>query len=94
MKTSSPMVKKTKINLTGNPGMTVGDTGDVLAGIVGGFLAQGFDPFRASVAGAFVNGAAGDFAVNVFGFHIKASDLIDRIPPIIDDPMFHKTLIE
>jgi len=85
---------KTKINLTGNPGMTVGGTGDILTGIVGGFLAQGFDPFKASVAGAFVNGAAGDFAVNLFGFHIKASDLIDRIPSVIDDPMFHKTLIE
>ena len=74
--------------------MTVGGTGDVLAGIVGGFLAQGIDPFRAAVAGAFVNGAAGDFAVDVFGFHIKASDLIDMIPSVIDDPMFHKTLIE
>jgi len=85
---------RTKINLTGNPGMTVGGTGDVLAGIVGGFLAQGIDPFRAAVAGAFVNGAAGDFAVDVFGFHIKASDLINMIPSVIDDPMFHKTLIE
>ena len=85
---------RTKINLTGNPGMTVGGTGDVLAGIVGGFLAQGIEPFKASVAGAFVNGAAGDFSVNVFGFHIKASDLIDMIPSVIDDPMFHKTLIE
>ena len=85
--------KRTKINLTGNPGMTVGGTGDVLAGIVGGFLAQGIDPFRAAAAGAFVNGATGDFAVDVFGFHIKASDLLDMIPSVIDDPMFHKTLI-
>ena len=42
--------------------MTVGGTGDVLSGVVGGLLAMGTDPFNAAVAGAFINGAAGDFA--------------------------------
>ena len=69
--------------------MTVGGTGDVLSGIVGGVLAMKTGAFQAAVAGAFVNGAAGDFVVNERGYHITASDLIDWIPKILDDPMSH-----
>jgi NAD(P)H-hydrate epimerase len=43
--------ERVKLNFTGNPGMTVGGTGDVLSGIVGGLMAQGIDPFEAAVAG-------------------------------------------
>ena len=78
-----------KFNQTGNPGMTVGGTGDVLSGIVGAFLSQGADPFEASVAGAFINGAAGDFAKAEKGYHMVATDLIEWIPKVIDDPMSH-----
>jgi NAD(P)H-hydrate epimerase len=81
--------KKVKLNFTGNPGMTVGGTGDVLSGIVAAFLAQGTDPFEAAVAGAFINGAAGDFAASAKGFHLVATDLLEWIPSVIDDPMCH-----
>jgi NAD(P)H-hydrate epimerase len=81
--------KQVKLNFTGNPGMTVGGTGDVLSGIVAAFLAQGAEAFEAAVAGAFVNGAAGDFVKAEKGFHMVASDLIDWIPRVIDDPMSH-----
>jgi NAD(P)H-hydrate epimerase len=81
--------KNTKVNFTGNPGMTVGGTGDILSGVVGAFLAQGSDIFRASVAGAFVNGAAGDFVSLEKGYHMVATDLLDWIPIIIDNPMCH-----
>jgi NAD(P)H-hydrate epimerase len=81
--------KRVKLNFTGNAGMTVGGTGDVLSGIVAAFLAQGTNPFEAAVAGAFVNGAAGDFVKAEKGFHMVASDLIDWIPRVIDDPMSH-----
>ena len=81
--------KCTKLNFTGNQGMTVGGTGDVLSGIVGGLLAMGADPFCASVAGAFVNGAAGDFVAMEKGFHMLPTDLLDWIPQVIDDPMSH-----
>lgn len=76
-----------KLNFTGNPGMTVGGTGDVLSGIVGAFLAQKVDPFEAAVAGAFVNGAAGDFVFQEIGPHMVASDLIDWIPHVLNNPM-------
>jgi len=78
-----------KLNFTGNPGMTVGGTGDVLSGIVGAFLAQQIDPFKAAVAGAFVNGSAGDFVFEEKGYHMVATDLLERIPSVLDDPMSH-----
>jgi hydroxyethylthiazole kinase-like uncharacterized protein yjeF len=81
--------KRVKFNFTGNPGMTVGGTGDVLSGIVGTFLAQGADPFEAAVAGAFVNGAAGDFVWSEKGYHMIPTDILEWIPRVIDDPMSH-----
>jgi len=81
-----------KLNRTGNPGMTVGGTGDVLSGIVGAFLSQGCDPFHASCAGAFINGAAGDFVFSEKGYHMVATDLIEKIPIVMNDPMSHRKL--
>ncbi|MCW4020428.1 MAG: NAD(P)H-hydrate dehydratase [Candidatus Bathyarchaeota archaeon] len=83
---------KVKTNFTGNPGMTVGGTGDVLSGVVGAFLAQGVAPFEAAVAGAFINGAAGDFVKAEKGYHMVASDLLDWIPKVVNDPMCHLNL--
>lgn len=83
-----------KLNNTGNPGMTVGGTGDVLSGIVAGLMAQGVDGFRAAVAGAFVNGAAGDLAQERYGYHLTPTDLLEHIPRILDDPMCHKAILQ
>jgi NAD(P)H-hydrate epimerase len=69
--------------------MTVGGTGDVLSGIVAAFMAQGADPFEAAVAGAFINGAAGDFVQSEKGYHMVPTDLLNWIPCVIDDPMSH-----
>jgi NAD(P)H-hydrate epimerase len=81
--------RRFKLNFTGNPGMTVGGTGDVLSGIIAAFLAQQIDPFEAAVAGAFVNGAAGDFVFEEKGYHMIPTDLIQRIPQVLNDPMSH-----
>ena len=81
--------RRFKLNFTGNPGMTVGGTGDVLSGIVGAFLAQQVDPFEAAVAGAFVNGAAGDFVFEEKGYHMVSTDLLEWIPKVLDNPMSH-----
>ncbi len=81
--------KHSKLNFTGNPGMTVGGTGDVLSGVVGALMAQRTDAFEAAVAGAFVNGAAGDFVFEEKGPHMVASDLLEHIPDVLNDPMRH-----
>ena len=81
--------ERSKLNFTGNPGMTVGGTGDALSGVVGGLLAQNVEPFEAAVAGAFVNGAAGNFVESEIGYHMMATDLLDWIPKVLDDPMAH-----
>ncbi len=81
--------RRVKTNFTGNPGMTVGGTGDVLSGVVGAFMAQQVNQFEAAVAGAFVNGAAGDFVEAEKGYHMLATDLLDWIPRVIMDPMSH-----
>lgn len=81
--------KRVKLNFTGNPGMTVGGTGDVLSGVVGALLAQKVDPFEAACAGAFINGAAGDFVASKLGYHMVATDLLEYLPQVLSDPMSH-----
>jgi NAD(P)H-hydrate epimerase len=81
--------QRVKLNFTGNPGMTVGGTGDALTGVVGGWVAQGVELFEAAVAGAFVNGAAGDFVYARKGYHILPTDIIEELPHVIEEPMSH-----
>ena len=71
---------KLKLNSTGNPGMTVGGTGDCLAGLTGALLAQGHDSFEAAFLGAYINGKAGDLALKEYGFNFSATDLLSYIP--------------
>jgi len=73
-----------RLNRTGNPGMTVGGSGDVLAGAVGA-LAAVTDPFHAAAVGTYVNGLAGDAAADDMGYGLVATDLIDRIPEAMRD---------
>jgi NAD(P)H-hydrate epimerase len=84
--------ERVRLNDTGNPGMTVGGTGDVLSGIVAGLMSQGVNTFRAAVAGAFINGAAGDLAEERLGYHLTPTDLLGYIPKVLNDPMCHKEI--
>ena len=69
------------INPTGNSGMASGGMGDVLAGIIGGLLAQGYQPAEACQLGVFIHGSAGDLAAREIGpVGILARDVIDRLP--------------
>jgi len=85
--------RRVKLNWTGNPAMTAGGTGDVLSGIVAALLAQGNSPFDSAAAGAFINGAAGDYVYRDKGYHLVASDLLDYIPRVMRDPMDHRRLL-
>lgn len=68
-----------RLNKTGNAGMTVGGTGDVLAGLVGAFSTF-LDKMQAASAAAYLNGRAGDLAFSRFGYSLLATDVIDCIP--------------
>jgi ADP-dependent NAD(P)H-hydrate dehydratase / NAD(P)H-hydrate epimerase len=72
-----------KLNKTGNPGMTVGGTGDCLAGLVGGLMAQGHSGFEAAFIGAYINGKAGDLAKDKFAYNFTATQLLGLIPQVL-----------
>lgn len=73
--------KALHVNMTGNPGMASGGMGDVLAGLIGGLLAQGIPPFEAACTGVFLHGRAGDNAMwRQSQASLRASDLIDELP--------------
>lgn len=67
------------VNKTGTPYMTVGGTGDVLAGICGALLANGIKPVKAAAAAAYISGAAGDRASKQLGVSLTAVDVINNI---------------
>lgn len=72
------------INPTGNPGMATAGMGDLLTGIVAGFLAQGLSPLDAAIVATFLHGAAGDEVAKEKGERgLMTSDLIEILPKVI-----------
>ncbi|MFP4188202.1 MAG: NAD(P)H-hydrate dehydratase [Halobacteriales archaeon] len=71
--------ERTRVSRTGNPGMTVGGTGDVLAGVCGSLAAR-LGAFDAACIGAFANGRAGDAVVEENGYGMTATDLVEALP--------------
>jgi len=76
----------TRYNWTGTPAMSVGGTGDVLAGLIAGLRAQGVSSFLSASVGAFVNGAAGMLAFRAKGAGLIASDLLEYAPQVLANP--------
>ena len=74
-----------KINKSGNAGMTVGGTGDALAGICISLLSQGLDSFDSAALGVFINGLSGDKAFEEKGNGFSATDLVSYIGNVIKD---------
>ena len=71
----------TWINTTGGPALAAAGTGDVLAGLCGGLLAQGLSAEQAAVAGLHIGGAAADrYAAKRAGRSLRATDLLDELP--------------
>ena len=72
---------KVFINPTGNPAMASGGMGDVLAGVIGGLLAQGYPPQDACVLGVFAHGLAGDMcAEKTGGMAVRAGEVCAALP--------------
>lgn len=71
-------------NKTGNPGMAVGGSGDVLAGMITGLLGQGMTPIMAAACGAWLHGAAGDLAAGELGqYAMLPTDLLNYLPRLL-----------
>lgn len=78
--------ERTAINTSGNSGLATGGSGDVLAGIIAGLLAQGCKAFDAAALGAYIHGLAGDIAARRLSeYSVMASDIIDSLPPIFSE---------
>jgi NAD(P)H-hydrate epimerase len=75
---------KLAINPTGNPGMACGGMGDVLSGIIGGFLAQGLSPWQASCLGVYSHGLAADRLAEDTSAGYLASEVADEIPYVLE----------
>jgi hydroxyethylthiazole kinase-like uncharacterized protein yjeF len=73
------------VNANAPPQLATAGSGDVLAGIVLGLLAQGMEPFAAAAAAAWVHGAA----ASRFGLGLVADDLIDAVVPVLQDLLVH-----
>jgi len=72
------------INPFANPGLATAGSGDVLAGAIVGFLAQGLAPFDAAVAGAYVHGLAGELVRKELGrAGMVAGDLLPVLPKVL-----------
>jgi len=68
------------VNPTGNPALAGGGSGDVLTGILGGFLARGLPPGKAAVAGVYLHGLAADLLAEGMG---EAGILAGELPEVI-----------
>ena len=74
------------INMTGNPGMATGGSGDVLAGMLTSLLGQKFQPYDAARAAVYLHGRAGDMVVcRKSQAGLVATDLIEEIPYVLRD---------
>lgn len=71
--------KKTGVNRTHNCAMTVGGTGDVLAGITAGLMCK-VPAFEAALLAAYFNGLAGNLAFKRVGLHMASTDLLEDLP--------------
>ncbi len=75
------------INTTGNPGMAAGGMGDVLTGLIAGFLAQGYSAVDASCAAVYLHGLAADMLNQKAAWGYLATEVMDTVPLAIQSAM-------
>ncbi len=72
------------INPSGNPGMACGGMGDVLSGVIGGFLAQGLSAWEAACLGVYSHGLAGDWLAEESSAGYLASEVAHELPHVLE----------
>lgn len=76
--------QNTYLNLSGNAAMAKAGSGDVLAGVIVGILAQQCEPYTSACLGVFLHGLAGDIARDKKGaYSVLASDLVAEISSVL-----------
>jgi NAD(P)H-hydrate epimerase len=69
-----------------NPLLATAGSGDVLAGMIGGYLAQGLGPFEAACLGVYLHGAAGEsLRLEMGEAGLLAGEIADRLPRVVKD---------
>ncbi len=72
------------INPTGNPGMAVGGSGDVLSGMIVSLLGQGLAPLEAAACAAWLHGKAGDVCAEALGqYGMLPTDMLEALPRLL-----------
>lgn len=72
------------LNPTGNPGMAVGGSGDLLAGMITGLIGQGIHPLMSASCGAWLHGAAGDMCAADMGqYGMLPCDMLTVLPRLM-----------
>ncbi len=74
------------VNLTGNPGMAIPGSGDVLSGIIAAFVGRGYSSYHAAQCGVYVHGLAGDFLRKRMGMEegLCASSIAAAVPHVME----------
>ncbi len=82
------------VNATGNPGLASGGSGDVLTGLIGAFLAQGYDAFEAACLGVFFHGLSADILASRKGpFGYLAREVAETLPQAFKEISFRRGAI-
>ncbi|MBK7724900.1 MAG: hypothetical protein IPI33_06555 [Dehalococcoidia bacterium] len=77
---------RTSLSPFANPLLATAGSGDVLAGVIGGYLAQGAAPFEAACLGVYLHGATGEALSEDYGAAgLLASEIAARLPKVVKD---------
>ncbi|MBA4179414.1 MAG: bifunctional ADP-dependent NAD(P)H-hydrate dehydratase/NAD(P)H-hydrate epimerase [Anaerolinea sp.] len=77
---------KTALSPFSNPLLATAGSGDVLAGMIGGYLAQGLEPFEAACLGVYLHGATGEaLRLEMGEAGLLAGEIADRLPRVVKD---------
>ena len=71
------------LNTSGNAGMGSGGMGDVLAGIIGGLLVQGYSPWQAACLGVYLHGLAADHLASAHPWGYLATEVAQALPTVL-----------
>jgi NAD(P)H-hydrate epimerase len=75
--------KLLKVNMAESPALSTMGTGDVLAGLIAGYLSRHKDVFECAVAAVHAHAKAGDLLFRQKGIHITAMDVVDALPEVL-----------